>query len=361
MKICMVIPNETVKGGIAAVVNGYRKSKLEKDFEIYYVESYCDGNKLTKLLKGILGYVVFLYVMVIKRPDLVHIHSSFGTSFYRKLPFIQISKWFSKPVINHIHGAEFDSFYRTASEKKRILIRKTYEKCDTLIALSDEWKCNLSEIVSEEKIVVIQNYSQLNYEAYEDKKNRETNHRVLFLGELGKRKGCYDIPTVVRRVAEVIPDVQFILAGDGSEADKKAIQDLVCKEQVGNNVIFPGWIRGNEKDIQLQMADVFFLPSYNEGMPMSILDAMGYGLPIVSTNVGGISQIVINGINGFCCCPGDIEEFSKGIIQILCSKEIFNSYSDGSIKIVERDYSLEAHIEKLETVYRKSVQCLRRL
>ena len=241
------------------------------------------------------------------------------------------------------------------------MIRKTYEKCDILIALSDEWKCNLSEIVSEDKIIVIQNYSQLNYKAYEDKRNRETNNRVLFLGELGKRKGCYDIPAVVRRVADVIPDVQFVLAGDGSEDDKKAIQDLVYKEQVEKNVVFPGWIRGAEKDMQLQMADVFFLPSYNEGMPMSVLDAMGYGLPIVSTNVGGIPKLVINGINGYCYCPGDIEKFSKGIIQILCSKKIFNSYVKGSIKIVEKDYSLEAHIEKLETVYRKSAQCLRRL
>lgn len=353
MRVCMVVPNAMVKGGIAAVVNGYRGSQLEKDNEIIYVESYCDGSKMTKLLKGILGYIVFLHAMIVKRPDLVHIHSSFGPSFYRKIPFIEMAKWFKKPIINHIHGAEFDTFYRNASVKKRTLIKRVYDKCDVFIALSDEWKHNLSEIVSEAKIVVIQNYSQLNYEAYEARKNRETNQRVLFLGELGKRKGCYDIPAVVKKVADVIPDVQFVLAGDGSEADKKAIHNLICKEGVERNVLFPGWIRGAEKDKQLQMADVFFLPSYNEGMPMSVLDAMGYGLPIVSTNVGGIPKIVLSGVNGHCCQCGDIEGFSNNLIEILLSKEKAIRYAEGSINMVEKEYSLFAHIEKLEILYNK--------
>lgn len=57
-KVCMVVPNPMVKGGIAAVVNGYRDSQLEKDYSIIYVESYIDGGKLKKLLKGINGYFI---------------------------------------------------------------------------------------------------------------------------------------------------------------------------------------------------------------------------------------------------------------------------------------------------------------
>ena len=84
-KICMVVQNPLVKGGIAAVVNGYRGSQLEKDFDIIYVESYTDGNKLIKLFKGICAYFCFAKVLMIDKPDLIHIHSSFGISFYRKL------------------------------------------------------------------------------------------------------------------------------------------------------------------------------------------------------------------------------------------------------------------------------------
>lgn len=351
MKVCMVVPNWMVKGGIASVVNGYKGSQLEKECKIFYVESYCDGSKLRKLLKAIQGYCSFLWVLIIDKPDLLHIHSSFGASFYRKIPFIILSNWFKCPVINHIHGAEFDNFYTNASERKKTLIKKVYNKCNKLIALSDEWKDNLSQIVSNEKIVVIPNYSQLHYEAYQERKERKSNHQVLFLGEIGKRKGCFDIPAVIKQVAEKIPDVLFVIAGDGTEEDKKAVQNLVHEFGVEKNVVFPGWIRGTQKDEQLRDADVFFLPSYNEGMPMSILDAMGYGLPIVSTNVGGIPEIVLEGKNGYCCNPGDIENIAKAIFNILGSEKMLKSYSEKSFQMVENQYSLFTHLNKLKQVY----------
>ena len=64
------------------------------------------------------------------------------------------------------------------------------------------------------------------------------------------------------------------MAGAGSEADEKAIKKLIDRENVSDNVEFPGWVRGDTKDKLLREADVFFLPSYNEGMPMSVLDGM---------------------------------------------------------------------------------------
>ncbi len=71
----MIVQDPLVKGGIAAVVNGYRGSQLEKDYNIIYVESYKDGGKIAKLLKGIGGYFHFAKVLLIDKPDLVHIHS----------------------------------------------------------------------------------------------------------------------------------------------------------------------------------------------------------------------------------------------------------------------------------------------
>lgn len=103
-RVCMIVPNRMVKGGIAAVVNGYRGSQLEKDYEITYVESYKDGSKFDKLLKGICGYFHFAYVLMFHKPDVVHIHSSFGPSFYRKMPFIYMASWRKIPIVNHIHG-----------------------------------------------------------------------------------------------------------------------------------------------------------------------------------------------------------------------------------------------------------------
>lgn len=74
-KVCMIVQNKMVKGGIAAVVSGYYGSKLEQDYDMIYVESYKDGGKLTKLFKGICGYFHFVKVLLVDRPDIVHINA----------------------------------------------------------------------------------------------------------------------------------------------------------------------------------------------------------------------------------------------------------------------------------------------
>ena len=354
MKVCMIVQSPMVKGGIAAVVNGYRGSRLEEEFDITYIESYKDGGKLTKLIKAIQGYLLFIKTLLGDKPDLVHIHSSFGPSFYRKLPFIYMASWAKKPIINHIHGADFDEFYTNSSEKKKRQIKKVYGKCKILVALSEEWKQRLEKIVPKEKIMVIENYSVLHEDALKERCSRQSNHEVLFLGELGRRKGCYDIPSVIEDVAKDIPDVKFILAGAGSAQDETAIKRLIKEKGIEQNVEFPGWVRGNQKDKLLREADVFFLPSYNEGMPMSILDAMGYGLPIVSTNVGGIPKIVHDDENGFCFEPGNVMEMGKAIENLLENKRLEASIS--SFEIVKRGYSLEQHIKKLEKCYKKAFE-----
>lgn len=352
-KICMVVQDKMVKGGIASVISGYYGSKLEKDYRMIYVESYKDGGKFTKLIKGILGYIEFVKVLLVDQPDLVHIHSSFGPSFYRKIPFIYMAHWAKIPIINHIHGADFHVFYECANDRKRKLIKSTYDKCTILIALSEEWKERLAEIVPEDKIVIIENYSILYKDAIKERQNRNSNNTVLFLGELGHRKGGYDIPAVVEQVVKALPEVKFILAGTGTREDEQAIKQLIKEKGVEKNVFFPGWVRGKQKDKLLREADVFFLPSYNEGMPMSILDAMGYGLPVVSTNVGGIPKIVHEGENGYCCEAGDVKHLADSIVKLLKSKIMLDQASVNSYTIVERGYSLEVHLKKICNLYDK--------
>jgi glycosyltransferase involved in cell wall biosynthesis len=349
-KVCMVVQNPMVKGGIASVVNGYRESELEKRFDITYVESYKDGSRLSKLMKGISGYIKFIKVLIKDKPEVIHIHSSFGPSFYRKIPFIIMASWARKSIINHVHGAEFKDFYENANTKKRKLIEKIYNKCSCIIALSDEWKDKLSKIVPNEKIVVIENYSVIYPKATEERLKRVCNNQVLFLGAIGKRKGCYDIPEVVERVAKEVPDVKFVIGGSG---DIEQITEILRNKGIEKYVEFSGWVRGKDRDSLFRESDIFFLPSYNEGMPMSILDAMGYGLPIVSTDVGGIPKIVHQGENGYLCEAGDCEEFASRIIEILKNADLRSKYILGSFNIAKADYSLEAHLIKIIQKYKE--------
>ena len=348
-KVCMVVPSFSAKGGIASVVSGYRGSALEKAYDIRYIETYSDVSKAKKLWKAVASYFKFIHLLIFWKPDMVHIHSSFGASFYRKLPFIWLSSWFHIPIVNHIHGSAIDELYTNASQRKRKLVVQTFGKCDKIVVLSEEWKHKYESFIEPKKIVVLENYS-IPHEIM-NRDRPEPSRSILFLGFLSEAKGCFDIPQVVKNVCAVYPNVKFILAGDGSVEDKEKLQELISTYQVKDYIDMPGWVRGEEKDLLLQNADVYFLPSYGEAMPMSILEAMGYGLPVISTKVGGIPQLVIDQVNGFLFSPGDIDGFSQAITLLLSDKKQSLEMGRKSLEIVKNRYSLEEHIKKLGEIY----------
>jgi len=348
MRVCMIVQHPATKGGIAAVVNGYRGSTLEQDVSIEYVEAYRDGTKLQKLVKALGGYCRYGWVLLVRRPDLVHIHSSFMPDFIRSIPFIYLAHFARIPVINHIHDSAFEAFYTNAREGRKALIRHIYRLCDRLIALSQEWKDRLSEIVAADRISVLHNYSTLHPEALADRSQRESNHTVLFLGVIRQWKGAYHLPEIIRLTVDKVPDACFVIAGDG---DIKGVSQRINEMGLSRHALFPGWIRGEAKDAALREADVFLLPSLNECMPMSVLDAMGYGLPVVSTLVGGIPQIVRQACNGYLFDPADVAGMAASIVTLLQNPSHACQLGRHSMNIVAEGFSLPEHVRLLQEIY----------
>ena len=349
----MIVQQPDVMGGIAAVTNGYYGSEIEDRYELSYVESYCDGSKFKKAVKALKAFAQFHKELRVFKPELVHIHSSFGPSFYRMQPFLYMAKRRNIPVVDHCHGADFNTFYVNASGKKKKRIRKVYNDFDKVIVLSDEWKATMSAIVPEDKLAVIENYCKPQKEDLVKDlfSKRFEKKQVLFLGEIGKRKGGYDFAGIINETIKENSDISFALCGSGAESDVNEIKEAVYKVAPKEKVLFPGWVRGGDKDKYLKESAVFMLPSYDEGLPMSILDAMAYGLPIVSTNVGGIPQLVANDKSGYICDPGDVKGIAGGINKLLSDKGKYIDASIESYRVAQERYSFSAHLKKLFGVY----------
>ena len=342
--VLMIGPDITVKGGISSVVKGYQHSDYTSIVNMIYISSHIDGSKLKKLFMAIKSVNVFMYNCIFNRPNIVHIHSSFGASFYRKSIFVKLSNIFKIPIINHIHGAEFDNFYGQASDRKKKYIRKIYALPTVNIALSHQWKKNIDSMELKNRIEIVENFAnRVNASGDINKKNN-----ILVLGEVSKRKGSYDIPLIAKEVIKECKDVKFILGGNGDiESLKKIIKDNGLEECIE----LKGWVDGVQKDKLLREAKIFFLPSYNEGMPMAILEAMAYGLPVITTNVGGIPTVIENNINGYVANPGDKFKFAKSILDLLKDNEKYMRISQKNIKDLNDKYSVESHINKIISIY----------
>src|SRR5690606_10983036 len=127
---------------------------------------------------------------------------------------------------------------------------------------------------------------------------------ISSMGRLGSRKGTWDLLEAFKRLAAEVPNVRLVLGGDG-EIDKA--RRIVARDGLEARVTIAGWLSGAEKLDVFNRTDIYALPSYHEGLPASIVEAMAAGAPIVSTPVGGIPEAVTDAFNGFLVAPGDVD------------------------------------------------------
>lgn len=315
-------------GGMASVVSSYD----EFFSKFLYISSWRIGGwgvKLFYFYKALLHLVfLMLFNFQIK---IVHIHSAAHNSFYRKSLFLKIAKFFKRKVVFHIHASQFKDFY-WASNKKQYIV-DVLNTCDKVIVLSKSWKDFFIEIgVKEERIVILRNIVSM--PAFGDKKFRETTSllRLLFLGEIGDRKGVFDLLKVLSLNPNQFSERIRVFIGGNGDIDR--LKRAIDSNNLGGFVSFVGWVSGNRKKELLQSCNVLVLPSYNEGLPISILEGMSYGLPIISTNVGGIPEIVKDGYNGFLVNPGDLNGIHKAILTFIENPTLLNTLGDNSKKVV---------------------------
>lgn len=296
-----------VLGGVSAVEMEY--SKLYKPWQ--HVTTATTGSAFKKWMTFLIGLIKFNYLMIFKsKINIIHVHGASYSSFWRKRIIVNTAKFYKKKVVYHCHGAEFKIF----TSKNKDVVVKMLHKCDCVVCLSESWKKWFEEECGCERVEIIKNV--ISEPVIEYARNKNSNDvNILFLGELGKRKGIYDLLDVLADMRD--SNVKLMFGGNG-EVDKviSRITELGIKEKT----VYLGWVSGAEKIDVFNIADIFVLPSYNEGLPISILEAMSYGLPILSTTVGGIPEIVENGVNGFLIEPGDKNALCEYLEELVLNK-----------------------------------------
>jgi len=334
------------RGGIGAVIDIY--SKYFGNF--YFISTYKPGSALYKTYIFFVGLLKISYTLLRNRNiKIVHIHGSQNGSFYRKIICFTISKYlFRKKVIYHIHGSEYNLFFAKSKTMIKNLFRIFINNVDTLICLSEYWKLFFEVNFNTKKIEMLPNI--IDYPYIKDKNNDTEKIRFLFLGLIGNRKGIFDIIEVIKDNSDTFDNkIELIIGGNG-EITK--LQNLIEKYQIGNIVKFVGWVQNEIKIQYLHSSDVYILPSYNEGLPISILEAMSYGKPIISTDVGGIPEVVKNNENGFLINPGNLEQIEKSIKHFIENPQDIEKFGNNSAKLSEK-YLPNSVLLQLENLYKE--------
>jgi glycosyltransferase involved in cell wall biosynthesis len=172
---------------------------------------------------------------------------------------------------------------------------------------------------------------------------------LLFLGYVSNKKGLFDLLDVLKENKELYQNkIQLVIGGNG-EID--TLKKYLKENKLDDLVQFVGWISNVEKAGWLKKADIFVLPSYFEGLPISILEAMSYGHPIITTNVGGIPEIVMNNKNGVICEPGNKEELKNAIDFFIQQPEKIKEFGFYSSEISKK-YLPDSVMQELMNIYK---------
>lgn len=317
MRVTVIAPGPESEGGIRSVVSSIvPRLEARDDVEIVWIASHRTGSAISKVGSFIIAFCRSLYYL--PRSSVLHVHGSVGTSLLRKSVFIWLASLFRCKSVYHFHATQsvFEDYFSRPGLRKTFIIA-TLRKCKAIAVLSESWAETVRMILPDSEIVVVYN-PVLDMTAVRTNNTTESS-TVIYLAHLIERKGYADLIRAFKSVVSSVRDARLVFCGSG---DIDRGKELCDELEIRGNVEFLGWVSDTEKVQQLSRASVFCLPSYDEGLPMGVLEAMSAGVAVVTTPVGGIPDVLTSEENALLFEPGDIATLSEQLIRLLTDPDL---------------------------------------
>lgn len=366
MKILMAAPfeaNGRYKGGISSVVNNilFQQKVLDEcnleiiNFNTCVIERTAGSD--ANFNKDNIKNAIFLYNAISRsileyRPDVLYYHSSIRYALLKDLLILRHAKIKTKvKTIIHIHFADYEKIMTGISLLDNMILSILKKYVDEIVFLSRATMNSFIEHgIENSKCSVIYNFNTL---TLKEKDVNISNHEnklvhLLFVGTIGERKGFFDLV----KALENIDRHKYELHVCGEPTNDEARSEFEkCKDKLGKNLVFHGFVSGEERDLIYKNSDIMILPSYGEGLPMVILEAFSAGCAVISTNVGAIPEIVRNE-NGVIIKPGDIDALTEAIMFYIATPENLLNVQHTNY-LYSKKFTCEEFIKKMAEVCRK--------
>ncbi len=335
------------RGGMLSVIESYRLDGLFDRWGVRLFSPHDEGSLARRLYLAAVEILRFIVEILTHRVTLVHCHAAELGSFWRKSIFGLLARARRIPVLFHLHGAEMKDFYDAQAAPIRRLITWILERYSAVVVLSPSWADWVHSVAPGARVFVLHNYVRM--PAIERRHDAgEEPIKVLFLGIIGHRKGVYDLLPAFAQALDARPGMKLLIGGNGEVEQARA---RAAELGLADSVEFLGWVGADRRDELLAAADVFVLPSYNEGLPISLLEAMSWGVPVVSTTVGGIPELIRDGTDGFLLEAGDVPALARSLIELASDASLRERMGRAGREQVAEAFSREAVLPRLEQLY----------
>jgi glycosyltransferase involved in cell wall biosynthesis len=263
--------------------------------------------------------------------------------------FMFILRLFGVPYALYSHGKGLSELDNSHHYLLRYIVHRTIGGAAGALVLGELLKEDLSPFLDADRMHVLPNAipDEVENRTFPERQRRPVV-QVLFLSNLVETKGPWEFLQMAKKVAGRMPQVRFVLAG--SKVSEKFYQKLVnfiVQEGMERMVKLPGGLYDEAKERAFRESDVFVFPTKREAFPLVNLEAMKWGLPVVSSPVGAIPEMVVDGKTGYIVNPTDIAQLSDRVLKLVRDDCLRLSMGNAGRKRYEDRFTVEAYRENL--------------
>lgn len=383
MKVLCIISTGYVAGGaenMVVKINSYLSAKghcvktLSSDlgtgkehFNDYAFKSINSANPFTLLLFLFNPFSFFVTRKVLKKykPDIVHLHTMHQITpsvlfLLKKYPTVmtlhgpetflsQLLLWCIRPVDlkYYYDNQKLNMMGRVSllfNHIQKAIYKLALRNVDLFIAPSRYMKNVASNDLS--PIIYLPNFIELSKEFHEI----QNKYNLLFVGRLEKVKGIEFLIRAIPFIIKVFPQTTLTVIGEGQ--NKENLLNLTKDLHLEKHIHFVGWVKNKDLDIYYQRASIVVIPSvWPENFPTVCNEAMSAGRPVIGTNIGGIPEIIVDGVNGYLVEPQSPEQIAEKAIKLLSDEDLLQEFGENARKKAG-EYTIEEYAENIEKIYK---------
>ena len=286
--------------------------------------------------------------MVANRPRLIHLNVTQRGSSARSLAVVVLARVGRVPVLLHLHSSEYESFIGGLPRPALWTMRWMFRSADRVVVLGDAWAdfVHRELRVDRGRLLVLRN--AVPGPACLKSDRAPGSLRLLFLGQLGSRKGVANLLEALAQPEVAALGWEATLAGDGDvERFHKQAQQL----GIADRVRLTGWIDRPEVERLLETSDILVLPSYAEGLPLSLLEGLAHGLAAIATPVGAVGEVIRNEATGLLVPPGDVAALAAALHRLITNDELRGQLAANGRAVWEREHSVPVYARRMAALY----------
>lgn len=349
MKVLMVGVDEKRVGGMWTVAETFiSNERFNNEVELYYVATSTGGSIMKRIIKMLGGYLKIWVILQTKEIDIVHVHMAEKGSVYRKGVVVWLAKVFKKKVVIQMHAGPILVWYSGLSNINKKIVKEIFNKADQIFVLGNYWKKQLSTIVNDRKMKVLYNGVQCPAQNPYD----ATGNYILYMGLLKKEKGVYDLIDAIKVIEKKLP-LNYIVYLCGVDKSGETL-DYIKRLNLQRRIVTPGWINKSQRLEVFKDTRICVLPSYFEALSMTVIESMSYGIPVVTTNISTMSELLGDEIA--LISPGDVKGLANQILKLIGDRELCKRISNIEHSRVQQLFDVDKIMQKVVCYYRNILQ-----